>query len=253
MSARESPLLRKIATVLNLSEAERAFVRDLDKSRRPVSARTDLVKQGERYDRVGILQAGWAIRYKTLSDGRRHVINFLLPGDVFGVFLQLFEIPDHSIAMLTDGTLAAFETHQLVEAFRDHPRVAAAFTWFAAREESIIAERATSLGRRTALERMAHIVLELYRRLEAVELAGNGSFELPVTQEILADTLGLSLVHANRTLRKLREIGLVDIEGKTILLQNIRALKVVADFDDLFLYIRKMPENVQQQFIEASG
>lgn len=248
MGSYDSPLLRKFQVVVPLGTEERSFIQALEKDRRPISARTDLVKQGERYQRIGIMQSGWAIRYKTLSDGRRHVVNFVLPGDSFGMFANLFEVADNSVTMLTDGQISLFEPEAIVEAFRTFPKVAAAFTWFGAREEAMIAERAAGLGQRTAYERMAHILLELHRRLETVNMTDHARFDLPVTQEILADTLGLSLVHANRTLRKLRESGLIDLDGQTIHLLDIPRLSEIADFDDLYLHLRRMSKRVVQQF-----
>ena len=251
MSAKSSPLLRKIEAVVSLQPEEREFIQGLEKDRRPVAARADLVKQGEKYPGVGILHEGWAIRYKTLSDGRRQIVNFLLPGDTFGLFANLFEISDHSVATLTDCVLSVVSPDTIAEMYRRHPKLAAAFAWFGAREEAIIAERATGLGQRTAFERMAHMLLELLKRLEVVQLAQNNRFELPVTQEILADTLGLSLVHANRTMRKLRESGLIEIEGQHIFLRDVRRLADVADFDDLYLYLQRMSKQAVRRFSEA--
>ncbi|HZH26801.1 MAG TPA: Crp/Fnr family transcriptional regulator [Azospirillaceae bacterium] len=244
-------MLRKIEAVLSLGDAERAFVARLETDTRRIEARADLVKQGERAGRMGVLRSGWAMRYKTLSDGRRHVINFVLPGDAFGLFGTLFDASDHSVAMLTDGELAYVEADTLVAMFHEHPKLAAAFAWFAAREEAMLAERAAGLGRRTALERMAHILLELLKRLEVVAMADDGRFELPVTQEILADTLGLSLVHVNRTLRRLREGGLLETEGQRFWLRDLRALAEVADFDDLYLLLTRMPKRVLRRFETA--
>jgi len=98
---------------------------------------------------------------------------------------------------------------------------------------------------------MAHILLELLKRLEVVAMADDGRFELPVTQEILADTLGLSLVHVNRTLRRLREGGLLETEGQRFWLRDLRALAEVADFDDLYLLLTRMPKRVLRRFETA--
>ncbi len=251
MPTKTSPLIKKIEAVVPLQSDERDFIAELERDRRTVSARTDLVKQGEKYPGVGILHSGWAIRYKSLSDGRRQIVNFLLPGDAFGLFANLFELSDHSVATLTDASLSVFSPDLVAEMYRKHPKLAAAFAWFSAREEAIIAERATGLGQRTAFERMAHMLLELLKRLEVVALANDNKFELPVTQEILADTLGLSLVHANRTMRKLRESGLIEIEGQHIFLRDVRALADVADFDDLYLYLQRMSKQAVKRFSEA--
>ena len=246
-----NPLLAKIEAIVTLGPEERDFVRSFERNRRRFSAREELVRQSESASHCGVLFDGWAMRFKTLSDGRRHIINFILPGDFYGLFSTLVATADHSVTTLTAGSLAILEGNTLAESFRHHPKIGAALAWFGARDEALIAERATGLGRRTALERMAHMLLELLRRLEVVQLAQNNRYELPVTQEILADTLGLSLVHANRTLRQLREHRLIDIEGQNIYLLNLRALREIADFDDLYLHLRRMPKRVERQFTAA--
>lgn len=252
MPQQNSPLLKKFNIVISLGPEEEDFIKEMERERRPTTARTDLVKQGEKYQKIGLLHSGWAIRYKTLSDGRRHIINFLLPGDAYGVFSNLFEMADHSITMLTDGVLSVFEPETLVESYKRFPKVAAAFTWFAAREEALIAEHAAGLGQRTAFERLAHILLELYHRLDVVGLTLDGRFSMPVTQEILADTLGLSLVHANRTLRKLREANLIDTDGQTVTLKDYDRLAKLADFDESYLHLRPMSKRVERQFTTAA-
>jgi CRP-like cAMP-binding protein len=247
----DSPLIRKMEALVSLGPAERDFLDSLIGHQRSVPARTELIHQGDRYKACGVLHEGWAIRYKTLSDGRRHIINFLLPGDFFGLFAALMETADHCVATLTPGALSMVDTGALAESFRRYPKIGAALAWFGAREEALIAERATGLGRRSALERMAHMLLELLKRLEVVALAHDNRYELPVSQEILADTLGLSLVHANRTLRRLRERGLIDLDGQTIFLRNVRVLRDIADFDELYLHLRRMPKRVERQFSAA--
>ena len=194
------------------------------------------------------MRKGWAIRHKALPDGRRQVINFVLPGDIIGFYSTLFETADHSVTTLTAAEVANFPTEHVAELFRSFPRLAAALAWAGAREEAIVAERLLSLGRRTALERTAHLIVELLRRLSVVDMATDGRFILPVTQEILADALGLSIVHMNRTLRRLRDSGLIDLTGQRITVNDPRQLASVGQFDELYLHLIRAPKRLEHAF-----
>lgn len=243
-----SPLCLKLNSYIALSDEERAFLSGLDSGTTRLPARADIVRQGERYGEARVVRDGWAIRHKTLPDGRRQVVNFVLPGDIVGIYCNLFETADHSVTALTPVGLTSFPAGKVVDTFRTFPRLAAALAWSGAREEAMIAERLLSLGRRTALERMAHLIVELLRRLSIVNLAQDGHFTLPVTQEILADALGLSNVHINRTLRRLRESGLIDLNGQRITVKDVQQLAAVGQFDELYLHFIQAPKRLERAF-----
>ncbi|WP_207461510.1 Crp/Fnr family transcriptional regulator [Azospirillum sp. SYSU D00513] len=244
----ESPLRLKLSSYLKLTDDEQAFLAELERAVSRHPARTDLLVQGERYGSVRVMRGGWAIRHKALPDGRRQVINFVLPGDIIGIYSNLFETADHSITTLTPVEVASFPSEKILDIFRGYPRLAAAFAWSAAREEAIIAERLLSLGRRTALERMAHLIVELQRRLSVINMVENGLFTLPVTQEILADAMGLSIVHINRTLRRLRDSGLIEINGQRITVNNVGELSNIGQFDDHYLQLVRGPSRLESAF-----
>ncbi|WP_431860690.1 Crp/Fnr family transcriptional regulator [Azospirillum sp.] len=247
MKESASPLIRKLTLLMPLTEEERATLARLESVVRRVPARAGLYVQGEPYGRVFVVRGGWAMRSRTLSDGRRQITNFAIPGDILGLYANLLEVADHSAVALTDMEVAEFAPDAITTLFRDHPRLAVAFAWCGAREESILSEKAACLGRRTAVERVAHLLLELLRRLQVVRLAQGDRFLLPVSQEVLADTLGLSVVHINRTLSRLRSEGLIEMDGQTLYLKSVEGLAETADFDDLYLYYRRMPVRMQRQ------
>lgn len=244
----ESPLWKKLSSYLMLTAEETAFLGELEGSVVRHGSRVDLLRQGERYGEARVVRDGWAIRHKALPDGRRQVVNFVLPGDIIGIYCNLFETADHSVTTLTTMEVAEFPAERIAEIFRRFPRLAAALAWSGAREEAMIAERLLSLGRRTALERMAHMIVELLRRLNAVGLVQGGNFALPVTQEIMADALGLSIVHINRTLRRLRDSGIIDVAGQRITVNDPEQLAAIGQFDELYLNLIKAPARIERLF-----
>ncbi|WP_319801873.1 Crp/Fnr family transcriptional regulator [Azospirillum canadense] len=246
-----TPLGRKLCSYMVLTDEERNFLSELERNVTRLPARADLLQQGERYGTVRVMRDGWAIRHKALPDGRRQVVNFVLPGDIIGFYCNLFETADHGVTTLTPVEVASFSPDRIIELFKRFPRLAAALAWSGAKEEAIIAERLLSVGRRTALERTAHLIVELLKRLSLVGLADGGRFILPVTQEILADALGLSIVHINRTLRRLRDIGLIEVAGQQITVNDDKQLSSVGQFDELYLHLIRAPKRLEHALEQA--
>ncbi|TVR97467.1 MAG: Crp/Fnr family transcriptional regulator [Rhodospirillales bacterium] len=196
-----------------------------DPTVRHVPRFTDIVVEGERSDGVLTLEAGWAFRYRLLGDGRRHIIDFLVPGDLVA---PLSPMASHFVAALTDCTVRRHASGDLSAlAIIDSP-LAAALQRGMAGEMTRLLEKTVSLGRRNAKERMASLLVEMLQRTQQVGVASDGWFPFPVTQELLADALGLSIVHVNRTLRSLREDGLVDMAAGRVAVHDIEALMDLA-------------------------
>ena len=141
---------------------------------------------------------GWAFRYKMLEDGRRQILNYALPGDLLGLQASIMGKLDHSVEALTDIVLCVFQRDRIWELYESHPGLAFDTTWLAAREERLLDESLLSVGRRTAQERIAHMLLSLAERARRTGLARGNKIKFPITQHHLADTLGLSLVHTDR-------------------------------------------------------
>lgn len=246
-------LWRKLSSYIDLTEEEQGCLVELERTVSKHGARTDILQQGERYGHVRVMRAGWAIRHKALPDGRRQVVNFVLPGDIIGFYCNLFETADHGVTTLTSAELSSFPADRVVDLFKRYPRLAAALAWAGAKEEAIVAERLLSIGRRTALERTAHLIVELLRRLSLVDLVDQGHFTLPVTQEILADALGLSIVHVNRTLRRLRDAGLIEVIGQRITVNDVNQLASVGQFDELYLHFVGIPKQLEHTLESGGG
>jgi CRP-like cAMP-binding protein len=176
-----------------------------------VRARGSITREGDRSERVSTLLSGWAFRYRTLPDGRRQILNILLPGDLIGLQAKLFGEAPHGVEAITDVHLCLFARERMHEFFSAQPQLAYDVTWLSAREEMMVDASLLSVGRRSAAESMASFVLHLFRRAQALGMGDETAMPMPLTQAHLADALGLSAVHANRTLRLMRARKLFDL------------------------------------------
>lgn len=235
------PLVDKLSAYLTLSAEEYAFLADLHMPRRKLARHREIIVAGRRYDHLFILCAGVVSRYKVLQDGKRQILNLGLPGDLIGLPSNLFEVAVNSVAALTDVVLAPVEFPKIFALFSQFPRVATALFWCSACEAAIYGEHLVNLGRRSAYERLAHLILELLVRLRAAGLGDEVSYIMPLTQELLADVLGLSSPHVNRMIRSLRDEGLATIEGQRVVIHDIAALSALAGFDECYLTRRPIP------------
>ena len=159
-----------------------------------------------------------------LENGRRQVINILFPGDFVGLQASVMGELGHSVDAVSPMVLCSFQRSDLWRLFRNHPDRAYDLTWLAATERHFLGETVASLGQRTALERVAWALLRIYQRLELVGLGENGFASLPLKQQDFADTLGLSLVHTNKTLAKLRRTQIARWQDGELHISNFEAL-----------------------------
>jgi len=230
-----SPLGRKLAAWTSLSPGELAALDDLHTATRTVASNRDLITEGYKYDAVFVLLDGVAIRYRVLHDGRRQILNVVLPGDFVGFPACFFETALYSITAITAAAVAAIPFTRLFGSFENTPRLAATIFWLFSCEAAMYAERLINVGRRSALERVAHFLLELLTRLRVIGLAEEFSFRMPLTQEQIGDILGLTGVHVSRMLRRLRDDALIAVEGQQIAVRDLKALSALADFDRTYL------------------
>lgn len=177
--------------------------------------------------------SGWAFRYKTLEDGRRQIINYALPGDFVGLQASISDVMGHGVETLTDAVLCVFPREKLWTIFNKDPQLAYDITWLAAREERTLDDQILSLGRRTALERTAYLLWFLFDKARDLGMVKRGKFNLPLRQTHLADTLGLSLVHTNKTLQKLRKMGLIELDEGCLKILDEEKLKKLSRAEPL--------------------
>ncbi len=196
-----------------------------------VRAGKSVVPEHRASTKLFTLYSGWASRYMTLADGRRQILNFLLPGDLIGLQAEFIDEATHGVEALTDVRLCVFRQDQLWRLFEQQPQLGYDLTWLCASEERLVDENLVTVGRRSAAERIAMLLIHLWRRAERVGLADtDGSIDFPLTQQHIADALGLSLVHTNKTLRKLERLGLHEIRAGRLRLIEPQALERLADY-----------------------
>lgn len=231
----DSPLSRKLGAFVALSPEDLATLDRLHARRRRFPAGADLVHEGQTGQSVFILADGWACSYKLLPGGGRQIVDFQVPGDFLGLRSVLFRTADHNVEPVTEVEASVVLGSDLLDAFAKTPRLAAAVLWAASRDEAMVVEHLVDIGRRNALERTAHYLLELGARLRFVGLATAAGYACPLSQYQLADALGLSAVHVNRVLKQLREEGLLTFHKGQVTFDDVRGLVAVADFDMAYL------------------
>jgi len=202
------------------------------------AAREDIEQEGSKPNGVRVILAGWTCRYKLLADGRRQIISFLLPGDVCELYVDIIHELDHSVAALTPASVARISSASLNSAMGQHPRLAQALIWERIVTAAIQREWTINLGQRSAFERVAHLLCELFVRLRGIGLVQNRRCELPLTQTDLADATGLSAIHINRTLQELRRQDLITLGGKELYIPKFKSLADAAGFNDKYLHIK---------------
>lgn len=243
----ELPLLKKLSIFMKLNKEERDWLVSAGKDPFPVSPGEEIIHASTTDRSVYLLRSGWACRFKLLPDGRRQILNIVLPGDFIGLRAGLFGMTDHSVFTLTDCQVATVPAQSVAELFGTLPRLAMAITWSTAREEAMLAEHLVSLGRRNAYERTAHLLMELWKRLQVIDQADGKSFDFPITQELLGDLLGLSVVHVNRTLRALRKDGLIDYEAGSVRILKPQAVLNTSAFDSAHIDKNEVPASIDNK------
>jgi CRP-like cAMP-binding protein len=203
-------------------------------------AGAEIIREGNDCPELYTLYSGWAFRYKTLPDGRRQILNFLLPGDLLGLQAAMFDAALHGIEALTDVRLCVLPRHKVWALFGEMPGLSFDVAWLGAREESVVDGNLTSVGRRNAAERVAALIVMLYNRVDALGLVTDETFAFPLTQQHIADALGMSLVHTNKTLARLRRSGMFTRANGSLKLTNPRLLARVAQYFDEEIPLRPL-------------
>ena len=191
------------------SADELRFVSGFKRGELVVEPNSLILTEGSHSAQLFTVLSGWAFRFKTLDDGRRQILNYALPGDLLGLQGSVTGEMDHSVAALSPVVLCVFQRGDLSTLFQRQPGLAFDITWLAAREERMLDEHLTSIGQRTAIERAAYLIAFMHQRAVAAGLPESARCLIPITQQHVADTLGLSIVHTNKTLRKLAHRGVI--------------------------------------------
>jgi CRP-like cAMP-binding protein len=198
-----------------------------------VKKRKELVVDGYEYRKLCFVEDGFAARYKLLRNGKRQIVNFVYPGDVVGLPGSFLEKARYSVIAVTDLKLQLCSINAYVHLCYKRPQFALALSWLAVHEAVTCAEHIIDTGRRSPTERLAHLLLEIYSRLAMVGRASENRFDLPFSQEVMSDALGLSVPHLNRTLTKLRASGLLKVSGRHVEFVDQTALEQLGQFQSL--------------------
>ncbi len=235
----ECPLRRNDA-FRDFTDKELEFVKKFKSGELVADAGTTIFLEGNNSAHVYTVLSGWVFRYKLLKDGRRQILNFGLPGDFFGLQTSMFAEMEYSVEALTDVVLCVFPREKIWELYRTYPGLAFDLTWLAAREQNILDENLLTVGRRTAIERVASVIVHMFLRLRQLGMTRGRRMDLPVTQAQLSDALGLSHVHTNKTVKKLTDRDLIAWNPPELRIKDLEGLAAVADDELEDLPVRPM-------------
>lgn len=229
---------KKLSAFEHLSSGDLDALGRATANQREVPVKHDLIREGDRPGPVFVMLEGWACRYKILPNGLRQIVGFLMPGDSCDLHVGLLAEMDHSIQTVTPARYATIERRDMDSLLSSHPAIAKAIYVAQLVDEGTMRAWITSMGRRNSVERVSHLLCELYIRARNIKLVADDSFLLPVSQVILADCLGMTPVHLNRVLKELRLRGALSLKRRSIVLSNISMLIEIAGFDESYLHRR---------------
>jgi CRP-like cAMP-binding protein len=235
------PFVTRLSRLMTLDAADLGGLERIVETERLVRKRDDLVVAGDPYRNLCFVKDGYAIRYKLLRSGKRQILNVILPGDVIGFPVSFFDRSIYSVVAVSDLTYNMCPLESYVRLCCEQPRFGLALSWLAAHEAAIYAEHIVDLGRRTPVERLAHFLLEVHARLLEVGHAEKTGFDLPFSQEVMSDVLGLSVPHLNRMMQQLRAEKLITSRSRLIELTDMAGLQTLAQYQPLGLTAIPMP------------
>jgi len=229
------PLLHRLRIDATLNDDDLAAVHALPMTLKDAPARTTLAREGTTSAHCCVLLDGFACRSKTTESGRRQILSVHIPGEILDLEALHLPMMDHDVTTLSRCRVGFISHEALLAVTRARPMIAEALWRYTASDAAMFREWIVNIGPRPALNRLAHLLVEIGARLEKAGLADGASFELPMTQLDLADALGLTPVHVNRVVQELRRSQLLELRKYTVSLPDVTRLKEVAAFDDLYL------------------
>ncbi|MER2249688.1 helix-turn-helix domain-containing protein [Methylorubrum podarium] len=237
ISGSVNPLIRKLESFTPLSDEDRRLLQKICVNQRLVPPHTDLSQEGDKPDDVFVVLSGLACRHKLRTNGARQILAYLLPGDPCDLDVALLGTMDHTITTLSACKVVRLAPDVVTDLLAHHPRIARALRKNTLVDEATLREWLMNLGRRSSVERLAHLFCELLLRLRAVGLAPEDSYALPLTQVDLADTTGITSVHVNRSLKELRQRGLIELRGGRLKILDYARLRTLAEFRANYLHL----------------
>lgn len=230
--------VQKLSDLTELNPGDIAALEHATARARKFVARQDLIREGDEPGPVLVVLEGWVCRYKVLPSGTRQIMAFLMPGDACDLHVNMLAEMDHSIQAITSAMVAIVSKSEMQAMMREHPNVARAMYTAQLIDEGIMRSWIVSMGRRSSVERVAHLMCELYLRARTIGLATDGEFALPLSQLVLADALGMTAVHINRVLKELRLSGAMALRRGSLDILDPVKLVQIAGFDENYLHRR---------------
>jgi CRP-like cAMP-binding protein len=231
-------LVRKLLVHVNLQPVDQQAVLALPYKERTLEAQAYAMREGDRPERCAVIVSGFAFRHKLTGEGARQILSLHIPGDALDFQNLFLAESDHNVQMLTRGQVAEIPSHAIEALVLSRPNVAEAVLIATLVEASMFREWVLNIGRRDSRSRIAHLLCEFAYRLAAQGLNSAGVWELPMTQEQLADATGLTPVHVNRTLQGLQREGLIERDRRVVRFPDWERLREVADFNPRYLHVR---------------
>jgi CRP-like cAMP-binding protein len=231
-----NPLIAKLERVAILTDDDHEAITAACRDVHRVPANKDIIREGDKPDHVHLVLDGWAARYKDLPGGTRQIIAYLIPGDFCDLHVTILSEMDHGIFALTPVDVAYIPRTAMIQLTLDRPSLTRALWWATLVDEAVLREWIVNLGRRDALERIAHLLCEMHFRMKNIGLVHDDRFDLPLTQDEIADTVGLTAVHTNRMLQTLRLDGLLTLHGRVLTILDIDRLRQLAGFNPNYLH-----------------
>lgn len=247
MGQEKSCIIKHFSHYCSLSEDEKQLLISLEDSPTDIKAGTLLWEIGDPANEFCTLKSGWAYSYRHLENGDRQILEVFLPGDIIGLREFAFNQRLENVRMINDGVICHFPHRRMLELFRQSLPLTSVMFAIGSRQQALLTERLVNIARRSARQKMAHFLHEMYLRLRQTNDDISGEFRLPLSQEQLADILGLSPVHVSRTFSALSEDGLVFRDRHNVTIPDLDALSVEGEFDDAYL-----TDNVRP-FFDATG
>ena len=207
----------------------------------------DLIREGDRPGPVFVVLEGWACRYKVLPNGSRQILAYLMPGDSCDLHVGLLAEMDHSIQTVTSALVATVARQEMDALFERFKGIAKAMYLSQLIDEGTMRAWITSMGRRASIERVAHLMCELYLRARNIGLTLEPPFALPLSQTMLADSLGMTPVHLNRVLKELRGSGAMTLQRGSLVIEDPVQLIRIAGFDENYLHRRLRTDNPRKR------
>jgi CRP-like cAMP-binding protein len=224
------PFVARLSHYMALSAADLKSLDAIIDGELTIRKRRDLIVDGYEYRKLCFVNEGYAMRYKLLRNGKRQILNVILPGDVVGLPGSFFQRAVYSVTAISDLTMHVCALDAYVQLCYRRPQFGLALSWIAVQEAATYAEHIIDIGRRTPIERLAHFLLELHERLLAVGRAEPRRFTLPFSQEVIADVLGLSVPHLNRMMQQLRAEKLIADSERVVAFVDAAALQALAHY-----------------------